>query len=198
MNHAKWTKWSKDIFDSLYLSHDPTRSDNLVPWLICWLSSWLGKSRQCNAFQKDADRRIGGWLFNAVHIVVHIGWLYMIIYIYNIIIYKHNIYARGIPWDVFGVRPGPAMRVRSCEAFFCFAQGTSMNWRTYNENQWDDSCWELASLCMLVRHDVGPKIEALAMKRCVASVSEWKWVCVCVCVCVCDSVFAVYSQHSCG
>ena len=100
---------------------------------------------------------------------------------FDIIIYKHNIYARGIPWDVFGVRPGPVMRVRSCEAFFCFAQGTSMNWRTYNENQWDDSCWELASLCMLVRHDVGPKIEALAMKRsCVASVSE----CVCVCLCM--------------
>jgi len=155
-------------------------------------------ARKEQAMQRIPKRRRSEDRRMVVQCCSHCGshWLIIYDYIYNIIIYKHNIYARGIPWDVFGVRPGPAMRVRSCEAFFCFAQGTSMNWRTYNENQWDDSCWELASLCMLVRHDVGPKIEALAMKRCVASVSEWKWVC--VCVCVCDSVFAVYSQHSCG
>ena len=161
-----------------------------------WSAGWAHGSERAGNATHSKKTQIGGsadgcsMLFTLWFTLVDYIWLY------NIIIYKHNIYARGIPWDVFGVRPGPAMRVRSCEAFFCFAQGTSMNWRTYNENQWDDSCWELASLCMLVRHDVGPKIEALAMKRCVASVSEWKWVC--VCVCVCDSVFAVYSQHSCG
>ena len=46
-----------------------------------WSAGWAhGSERAGNATHSkiDADRRIGGWLFNAVHIVVHIGWLYNI------------------------------------------------------------------------------------------------------------------------